>query len=196
MTREMKQKAVNYVLFQLGWLACVWGAAAGYPWLSIAAILPAVILHLAWAYKPLVELRLLALCAAIGIVFDAGLLATSWVAFPNGNWIPGLAPYWMMILWIFLGTTLNLSMAWMKGRHLLAFLLGAIGGPLAYLAGERLGGIELLNTTASMAALSVGWGIIMPLLAGAAGRLNGFRKSELPDIFVRDNPLDGVSQNA
>ncbi len=186
-------KILNYLFFQVGWLACVWGAAKGFPWMGLVALVPAVLVHLRWACDASVEIRLLMICALTGIVFDALLLATGWVAFPNGNWIPGLAPYWMMILWIFLGTTLNLSMSWMKASLPAAAVLGLVGGPLAYLAGEKLGGIVLIQTTPALVALAVGWGLVMPALAVAAGRYNGFAQRSLPDFIHTDTAAGGIS---
>lgn len=194
MTASARLKIANYVVFQLGWLACVWGASAGYPWLSLVAIVPALAFHFAVAREPVQEMKLLASCLVIGIVFDALLLATQWVSFPNGQWIPGLAPYWMAILWLFFGSTLNLSMDWMKGRPVAAFLLGAIGGPLAYLAGQRLGGIDLVQPTPALIALALGWGLVMILLIDLARRLDGFSGPHLPDFLITD-PKHGVLQN-
>lgn len=188
-------KIINYLLFQIGWLACVWGAAEGYPWMGLLAIAPTLFFHFRWANAPLAEARLLVVCALTGIAFDGILLATGWVTFPNGEWIPGLAPYWMMVLWVFLGTTLNLSMAWMKGRPVAAFILGAVGGPLAYIAGEKLGGITLIESTPALVALAIGWGLCMPVLAYAATRLNGFTPPTPPDFINSESDTNRISQH-
>ena len=42
--------------------------------------------------------------------------------------------------------------------------LGAIGGPLAFYAGNRLGAVEFSDFGAAMLALAIGWGALMPLL--------------------------------
>jgi len=188
-------KIINYLLFQIGWLACVWGAAEGYPWMGLVAIVPTLLLHFRWAHNRSAEARLLLVCALTGIAFDGILLTTGWVAFPNGEWIPGLAPYWMMVLWVFLGTTLNLSMAWMKGRPVAAFILGAVGGPLAYIAGEKLGGITLVESTPALIALAVGWGVVMPALAHVATRLNGFKNPSPPDFIISESDNSRISQH-
>lgn len=47
---------VNVIAFQAGWFSCVLGAANGYPMLGPVAVLLAVSLHLAMAYKPRREL--------------------------------------------------------------------------------------------------------------------------------------------
>ena len=61
-----------------------------------------------------------------------------------------------------------------------AILLGAVGGPLAFLAGERLGGVIFTDHTVGLIALAVGWAILMPLMMLAARRWNGFGHIGLP----------------
>ena len=61
--------------------------------------------------------------------------------------------------------TLNHSLKWMQGRIVISILFGLIGGPLAYLAGEKLGAITILSTS-SLYILALGWAIITPLLVG------------------------------
>jgi hypothetical protein len=68
-------------------------------------------------------------------------------------------------------STLNLSLAWMQGRYLIAILFGGSGGPLAYFGAENLGAVTLTSTS-SFIALGVGWAIITPLLLVVASRLN------------------------
>jgi hypothetical protein len=71
-------------------------------------------------------------------------------------------------------TTLNVSLRWLRGRPLLGALLGAVGGPLAYLAGAKLGGIELLEPALALSALAAGWALLLPLLQRLATELDGF----------------------
>jgi hypothetical protein len=77
-------------------------------------------------------------------------------------------------------TTLNLSLGWLKGRPALAALLGAVGGPLAYFAGHRLGGIELPDPAVALLVQGLGWSVLMPLLTSLATRLNGFEPVVAP----------------
>jgi hypothetical protein len=50
----------------------------------------------------------------------------------------------------------------------MAAIAGAVGGPLSYLAGEKLGAIELVAPTNALLMLGLGWGVMMPLLAVVA----------------------------
>jgi hypothetical protein len=133
---------------------------------------------------------------ALGLLVDSLLLATGWLSYPAGLWLSGpwqfnLAPYWIVALWALFATTLNVSMGWLRGRPLLAVLMGAVGGPLSYLAGEELGGIELTEPVAALSALAVAWAVAMPLLMKAAERLDGVRDTVLPDYVRRDWRLSG-----
>jgi len=182
----MKQALLNYALFQMGWFACVFGAAYDRSWLGLFVVLLAVTVHLTTARLPLREAGLLLICALIGLTFDSALLMTTWVSYPNGSWFPGLVPLWIVAMWVLFGTTLNRSLAWLRGQPWIAFLLGAIGGPLSYLAGERIGAIDITQPLAAMSALAVGWGLVLPLLFAVSAKLDGFTRASHPRLLTVD----------
>jgi hypothetical protein len=103
----------------------------------------------------------------------SALVAAGWVTFPSGMINESMAPYWIVTMWMLFGTTINLSMRWMRGRPLLASLFGFAGGPLAYIAGHKIGGIQFVDQTAAIAMLAIGWAVIMPLLMRLGERLDG-----------------------
>ena len=181
----MKQ-AANFILFQIGWFSCVLGAANGIAWLGPLVVLAAVLIHLKLSLRPAAELRLILLAVVIGLVADSLILATGWISYPAGVLVEPLAPYWIVAMWALFATTLNVSMGWMRGRPLLAVVMGAVGGPLSYLAGQKLGGIELNQTTYALAALAVAWAVAMPLLSWLAARLDGVRETTVPGFVQRD----------
>ena len=177
---------LNFAAFQIGWFACVLGAANGLPWLGPVVVAAVVALHLALVRRPLPELYLLLAAMLIGLVLDSLLLATGWLRYSAGLWLPGLAPYWIVSMWALFATTLNVSMGWMRGRPVLTVLMGAVGGPLSYLAGEKLGAIELTQPIAALAALSLAWAMAMPLLMWLAARFDGVREGVVPVFVQRD----------
>ena len=139
--------------------------------------------HLLSAERPSLELRLIAAAALLGAVWDSLLVASGWLVYPSGTLVSNTAPYWIVALWIVFATTFNVSMAWFKSRLIAASVFGAIGGPLAYLAGERLGGVVFTNPVAGLTALALGWALWMPLLMLLARRWNGF-ESNAPQVAV------------
>ena len=164
---------INLTAFKLGWLSSVFGGAQQLPWLGPLVVFIAVAIHLARAQRPSSELMLIVSCGLIGAVFDSALVAAGWVTFPSGMFSDSMAPYWIVTMWMLFGTTINLSMRWMRGRPLLAAAFGFVGGPLAYIAGHKIGGIEFVDQTAAIAMLAVGWAIIMPLLMYLGERMDG-----------------------
>ena len=154
----------NVVAFQTGWLSCVLGAAQGYPLIGPAVALVVVAIHLTLAARPTRELALITLVALLGAVLDSALVRTGWLSYPNGIVLAGTAPYWIVTMWLLFATTLNVSLRWLRGRGWTALALGAVGGPLSYLAGARLGGLSFINLEAALTALAIGWALVTPLL--------------------------------
>ena len=164
---------VNFAAFQIGWLSSVIGGAQQMPWLGPLAALVALGIHFRAARRPLEEFMLVLSCALIGAAFDSFLVVSGWVSYYSGQFSSVLAPYWIITMWMLFATTLNVSMRWLRGKPLLASLFGAIGGPLAYIAGQKLGGIELVNPLAAIIALGVGWAVMMPVLLRLSETFDG-----------------------
>ena len=169
------QLLINIIGFKVGWVSSVMGAAAQMPWLGPVVFLIVALVHLRQAQRPDLELGLVVAAGFIGIWFDSFIVAMGWVAYPSGQFSPMLAPYWIVTMWMLFATTLNRSMAWLRGRNALAAILGAVAGPASYFAGQKLGAIEFVQPTAALIALAIGWAVIMPVLMLIAERLDGFR---------------------
>ncbi len=171
----MKRLLINVLAFQIGWFSCVIGAANGYPSVGLVVTMIVVLLHLVLAYQPRTELMLIAIAGVIGACFDSLLLQTGWVSYPNGILLAGIAPYWIVAMWVLFATTLNVSMRWLHGNYTAAALLGLIGGPLSYLGGARLGGLVFVEATSALVALAIGWAVMMPMLVWVSKRHDGMR---------------------
>ena len=163
---------INFAAFQVGWFSSVLGAANQMPWLGPLALLLVLAIHLRISSRPTAELLLVLSCGLVGLFFDSLLVAFGWVAYPSGQFSAYLAPYWIVTMWMLFGTTLNISMGWLKGRPLLAAVFGAVGGPLSYIAGQKLGGIVLVDYAVAVTMLAIGWAVFMPLLLVIADKLN------------------------
>ena len=166
---------VNFLAFQVGWFSSVLGAAKQMPWIGPVVVIAIAALHLRQARRPDLEAGLIVACGVIGLFFDSLLVSLGWVAYPSGYFSASFAPYWIVTMWMLFATTLNQSMGWLKGRLPLAAALGAISGPLSYLGGQKLGGMQFVELTNALIFLSVGWAVVMPLIMTLADRLDGFR---------------------
>ncbi len=171
---------INVVTYQVCWIACILGGANDAPLAGVLVLGVAVIYHLYTADRPAAELMLLGIAALVGVAWESLLVTAGWLVYPSGTLLAGTAPYWIVALWIAFATTFNVSLRWFKAHLWSAAALGAIGGPLAFLAGERLGGVTFTDHSAGLTALAAGWALLMPLMMLAARRWNGFGQVGLP----------------
>lgn len=162
---------VNFVAFQVGWFACVLGAARGWPLIGPLVAL-AILAPMAWtAPSPRGFLLLLAAGALVGFCWDSTLSAAGLMQFSGGHLAP-FAPPWIVALWMLFASTCNRSLRWLQASLPLAIGLAVIAAPLSYLAGARLGALHLPRPTAGLVAQALGWAVILPLLLRLARRLD------------------------
>ena len=158
---------VNYLAFQIGWFAAVLGAGHGMPWLGVVAVPLVLLVNLVLAANWRQELAIALAAAVMGFVVDTGLVIAGVFA-PVPFLLPRpFSPLWMVMLWVNQATTLNGCMAWLRGRYLAGSLFGAIGGPLAYLSGAKLGAATLPSTN-GLVILGMTWACAFPALLAAA----------------------------
>lgn len=163
----------NLLITQLVWLAAVLGAAHGQPAWGVVTAIVVVLWHLCLAPQPWPEAALITGAAALGTAADALVLGQGVVVYASGQWASALPPAWMSALWAVFATSLNLSLRWLHGRPLLAALLGAVAGPLAFLSGSRLGAATLLEPGHALGLVALEWAIALPILCLCARHLDG-----------------------
>ena len=167
----MIRYAINFVGFQLGWFACVLGAASGRAWIGPLVVAALVALHLSLARQRTVETLLIAAALAGGLAVDSLFVALGAFS-PNRALLPEpLTTVWMLAMWANFATTLNVSLSKLQGHGLIAAALGAVFGPLAYYSGARLGAAVLHPPLAvSLLLIAAGWAIATPALVWVARR--------------------------
>ena len=155
---------LNFLLFQLSWFASVYSAAIALPLVGPVCTLCWMSVHLHFAgERRHAELQLITLAALLGYLLDSFQVFAGTIHFPAQTQLGSPSPLWMVALWINLAATLNYSMKWLRGRFVLAAVLGAISGPMAYFAGSKLGAIELQGEV-SILMIALQWSLAMPLL--------------------------------
>jgi hypothetical protein len=156
--------------YELVWLAAVIGAGHGLVWPGVAA----VGLFAAWRlmgspHRP-IELRLIGVTMLLALALE-GLWATAGLLVYSAPWPLPNAPAWLMGLWVAFALTLVPLFGHVHRRPRIAALLGAVGGPLAYLGAARGHALEFSPPAwRGLLALSLGWAIVLPSLTGLAGR--------------------------
>lgn len=170
----LSSSVTNVVLYQVGWFGCVLAAAAGRPVLSAMAALVPAALHLVLARQRQIEAVLLIGAGLLGLVVDTVTVRTGILGFDTRLGPEGIAPLWIVALWAQFGMTLRYCFGWLSGRYALASALGFVGGPLSFLAGARLGAVEISQPTLeSLFFLGLMWAVALPVLTAAADLLDG-----------------------
>ncbi|TKJ77346.1 DUF2878 domain-containing protein [Pseudomonas sp. CFBP13509] len=160
----MLKPLANAVLFQCGWFACVLGGDG--PWLLVG--LAVLVIHLLWISKGAGDATLIISVTLAGTLLDTVLRALGVFKFNE----PGpLIPFWLMLLWALLATTLRHCLAWSARPWWRAALMGALGGPMSYYAGSHLAGVQFgLGAAPTLVGLAVLWAMVFTLLTVAAMR--------------------------
>lgn len=154
---------INFVGFQAAWFACVFMAAKHQPMIGIAVASVVASIYLYLAENRAREISLLAAITLIGATWDSLLTSQQILVFNSGMMSPYLAPTWIIAMWLSFATTINVAFRWLYQRYVLAFVLGAISGPLAYQAGAALGAVSIPDNVTANIFLAFGWGVLMPL---------------------------------
>lgn len=153
----------NALWLQAGWWCCVLGAQ--HPWL----LLPVPIglsVHLYLCPDLTAEVKVLWWAALAGCALDSVLAALG--VFDFATWP---LPLWLALLWLVLASSLRHSLAWASRPVWRGALLGAAGGPLAYLSGASLADVALPHgPLATALLLAPVWALTLPLLLRIAAR--------------------------
>lgn len=171
---------LNYLLYQAGWCATVFGAAWGHPWIGTGIALLLMAVHFSLAHPRRSEWTLLLVTGAAGLLVDSLQVITGLLHFPTGSIVPWLCPPWVVVMWMQFGTTFHFSLRWLFDRPRLAALAAAVGGPLAYAAGARIGAVELGEPRALTLLVMGGlWFVVFRVFAGhvRSAPASGYRLS-------------------
>jgi len=167
-----------YVVGQTaGWLACIYGAAHERHWLGVLAVMALLVLHLVIrANRSLRRILTVALMSLLfGFCFDS-LLILGRVYVPVRWLVPvPWATIWLMALWVNFALIVDVPLRWLQQHLGVAAVFGAIFGPAAYLAGQRLGAIRIAEPIRfHVAVLAVAWALGLAALMLAARWLPAF----------------------
>lgn len=155
----------NFAFFQLGWFACIIGAANGHVFWAVTGTLLYIALHIWHSVHPAAELRLVLKVMIFGVSADTLITNLGFLRFEDAWPSIYLSPFWMWVLWALVATTINSSLSWLRGRPILAAVLGGLAGPISYEAGIRMGAGAwgAGGQVGGLLILSVVWAVAIPL---------------------------------
>jgi hypothetical protein len=175
----MTNPIISAVAFYLCWFACVGGAAHGVPWfgpLAVALYAAGYLRTMPSGSARRRQGQVLLQAGAVGYAADSVLVLSGVLTFPAQAVLGWPSTAWMVALWVLQAAVLGGAMSWLRNRYALAAAAGAVGGPLAYLAGERMGAASLGPTqAAALAAVAAEWTFAMPALVWMEQRARSAR---------------------
>lgn len=157
-------KLINFVLFQAIWLACVIGAAKNY--MLSAWILFLTLIY--WQSCPInrngKDLLFVIVLLPLGMLLDSLWIFLQIIEYQVALPFSAIAPYWIGMLWVTFALSLNSSMQWLFQYPKLAVAFGCIGGPLSYLAAERIGAIKIHEPITTLPFLALSWAFVILII--------------------------------
>ena len=160
-------KPFNLVAFNVVWISCVVGRES-FIWI----IAPLVLAYAALLVSTgSIKFSQVALPALIGILIDLLLSVSGVFQFPDNS---PLLPFWLVILWIAFSITLTQSLSFLNKNIFVALFFGAVGFPLNYSVGERLGAVNFEESyLVTMAILCLIWAVLLPVLSQISSTRKG-----------------------
>lgn len=144
---------VNLIAFNFLWFGLVyWGNS-----FALIAVL-ALALHLRFYCKGKQELWLIIIVTSIGIFVDSMLSYLQVFIFTSTQ----LIPLWLAILWACFAATILHSLHFLAISKLLQVVMGAVFGPLSYIAGEKMGAVQFgYSLTFTSLILAITWTLLL-----------------------------------
>jgi hypothetical protein len=174
MSRAHLKIWANFIAYETVWFATVYSAGHDRALPGVLAAIVFACMQLSVSRQRAADFRLIATALLVGTVLDGALAVTGIIEYSSTPPAvpPGGAPLWILALWASFALTLNHSLRWLRGRPLLGAVLGAVGGPLAYISSSRLSGAVAFAAPEwrALLYLALGWSLAIGLLAYLAGR--------------------------
>ena len=164
--------AINVTAFDALWTLAMFGAGKPWWWAAPALIVLSLVVQLRVSPSPRCEACVILGGAFFGTSLDWLGASLGWFHYAPESRAQFLIVFYL--LWVNFGTTLRPSLRWMWRRPLLGGALGAIGGPVAYWVGSRIGAISLGEAEwRGLVWVAAQYGIALPLWMLVADRVIG-----------------------
>jgi len=159
---------LNLLGYQLTWFVTVTGVRHEKAWAGLVAAGLFCVSQLVWSRWRSLDLLLIVTALFLGTVLDGALALTGLVQYLDSSPASQVfsPPLWILGLWAAFATTITRSLGWLRRRPWSAGVLGAVGGPLAYLGAARGWGVVRLTPPSwqPLLGLAAGWAGAMVLL--------------------------------
>lgn len=168
----MKMAIFNLTCYFIGCLWSVFFGIRGLPIISIIGVSFLITLQLIYTKKQseklfIQDLILLPIPAFLGLFLEMLFIKTGALDYAGDHSI--FPPLWMLILYPLFSQLINHSLLQVSGDMATTFILGFLGVPLSYIAGNIINGIEFPRSLLfTWIILGTSWGIFLCFLKKTA----------------------------
>ena len=167
------KKLLNIIGFQFSWWGCVLGVKYGAIYLGPILMVIFLIIHFHYFSYKNNEIKLVILFGIIGTMIDSSMAYAGILRY-SGTYTSTtiIAPLWITAMWCGFSATVNHSLFWLRNRYFASTFLGAVAGPLSYIAGVKFGAIQF-NTSFIIALVIIAlfYALTVPLIYWVNERL-------------------------
>jgi hypothetical protein len=171
-TINMNKAIIKVAANQAAWFASAYGAFNSRPGIGIATCAASLLLGLSISEN---RAGLVVLALALGVYgFGAEelLLSNGLVSYSSPGPFSGIAPFWIVALWMVFAIVVN-PLRWLRRHLILTSCLGATLAPLSYVAADRLGALRLSAPLwVVLFAIAAIWSAAMPGAIALDARLS------------------------
>jgi hypothetical protein len=173
MVRKTQLNIINFLWFQsIWWLLILFQSSA------IVVVMGLFALWLLLTPTRREDGLVMVTVMGLGFCIDSLLTTSGIFIFNHSNAINSSAsqwfiPFWLVLLWGAFAGTLTHSLASLKNSLLVAALVGGICAPLSYVAGAKLGAVDLgYPVTTTYIVLCAIWAVTLPVCFMLSSRLS------------------------
>ncbi len=156
----------NIVGFQSCWWSCVLGVKNDFIYLGPILMTIFLVVHFYSFSSNNSEIRLVIIFGVIGTIIDTSMAYAGILKY-NGTYTSTtlIAPLWITAMWCGFSATVNHSLFWLRNRYFASTLLGAVAGPLSYLAGVKFEAIQFnISSIVALIIVSLFYALAVPMI--------------------------------
>ena len=157
-------KKYDLIGFKICWILCAFSTKWQQPYLGPIVTFFFILIHLIIVKFNVRDIKIISLAILIGLIIDSLFFQLNLIDYQGGilaNF--KIAPLWILSMWGGFVVTLLYTLNSIKNHYIISGLIGAIGGPLSYNAGVKIGSI-IINGSLAYIILAIIWGLIVPFL--------------------------------
>lgn len=174
---------LNFCLFYFGWFLCIWAVSLDLPFLGVATVVGVVGINLIMSQCVLKEVLVLLFFSFFGFFLDTFYQQLGILVFKSpDSFVYNGTPFWVLSLYLLMGTTINTSLGWLKHHPILCIPSGFLGASFSYRAGALLNVVTFpKGVVVAMFVIGMVWALFLPFTFQFAKKLDELFEEKKPD---------------